>query len=107
MKYLTPVLLIFLVIGCKPPEVPVQVQKDIDSIAFKYVPDKREGVCDLNLEFLNDKMLLIKGETNIPEAKNEIINYIADSGIEYYDSLKVIPDPDEIDRPWGIVSVSV
>jgi hypothetical protein len=107
MRFLVPIVFILFIFGCKPPEVPVQIQKDVDSIAFKYVPDKREGILDLSLELLKDQKLLVKGETNIPESKNEIISYITESGFEYYDSLQVIPDPDEIDKPWGLVSVSV
>ena len=105
--YIGSLILILFVFGCKPQEVPLQVQNDVDSIIFKYVPDKREGICDLHLEILKDHRLLIRGETNIPEAKEEILKYIADTKIGYYDSLKVIPDPDVISKPWGIVSVSV
>jgi len=101
------VIQVILISGCNPPEVPDQLQKAVDSIAFKYIPDKREGISDIRLSLSKDQKLLIKGETNVPEAKNEILKYITDSGIEYYDSLKVIPDPDEIDKPWGLVSVSV
>ena len=107
MKYSVPLLLILLVPGCKQPQVPVQVQNDVDSIIFKYVPDRREGIYDLHLEILKDHRLLIRGETNIPDAKEGIIKYFTESGIEYCDSLKIIPDPVEIGKPWGIVSVSV
>jgi SH3-like domain-containing protein len=54
-----------------------------------------------------DRKLVVKGETNISNAKNEIINYLTESAIGYYDSLEIIPDPAEIDNPWGLVSISV
>jgi hypothetical protein len=54
-----------------------------------------------------DRKLVIKGETNISNAKNEIINYLTESAVEYSDSMQVIPDPAEINKPWGLVSVSV
>jgi len=107
MKYLVSLFLILLIPGCKQSQVPVQVQNDVDSIIFKYVPDRREGIYDLHLEILKDHRLLIRGETNIPEVKEEVIKYFADSGFEYYDSLKVLPDASEIGKPWGIVTVSV
>ena len=107
MRFSLPVILLLSVYGCKAPEVPDRLLKDVDSIAFKFVPDRREGIMDLNLKFLNDRRLLIKGETNIPEAKNEIIGYIRETGLAFYDSLNIIPDPSEIIKPWGLVSVSV
>ena len=107
MKYPVPLLLILLVSGCKQPQIPIQVKNDIDSIVFQYVPDKREAVCDVNLELIKGTTLLIKGEISIPEAKNEILKYFTKSEIEFIDSLVVLPDPSEIRNPWGIVSVSI
>ena len=107
MKFIFPVAFLILISGCRPGEVPVQIKNDIDSIILKWVPDKREGICDLSLGVMPDRKLVIKGETNISNAKNEIINYLTESAVEYSDSLKLIPDPAEISKPWGLVSVSV
>ena len=106
-KSLVAIVLIILISGCKTPQVSEQILKAVDSITFKYVPDSREGICDVNLTSMKDKKLVIRGETNFPDAKDAILNYLTESGIEYLDSLQVIPDTDEIDKPWGLVSVSV
>ncbi len=107
MKYLVrSLILIFILQGCRPAEVPDKLQADIDSIIYRFIPDKREAVCDLNLE-MTDNNLLIKGETSISDVKTGIMNYLDRTGIEYIDSLKVLPDKSEILKPWGIVSVVV
>jgi len=107
MKYLIrSLILIFILQGCKPAEVPDKLQADIDSIIYRFIPDKREAVCDLNLK-MTDNNLLIKGETSISDVKTGIMNYLDRTGIEYIDSLKVLPDKSEILKPWGIVSVVV
>jgi len=107
MKYLVrSLILIFILQGCRPAEVPDKLQADIDSIIYRFIPDKREAVCDLNLE-MTDNNLLIKGETSISDVKTGIINYLDRTGIEYIDSLKVLPDKSEIIKQWGIVSVVV
>ena len=107
MKYLIrSLILIFILQGCKPAEVPDKLQADIDSIVYRFIPDKREAVCDINLE-MTDNNLLIKGETSISDVKTGIMNYLDRTGIEYIDSLKVLPDKSEILKPWGIVSVVV
>ncbi len=107
MKYSVPLLLILLVTGCKQAQVPIQVKNDIDSIVNQSVPDKREAVCDLDLELISAKTLMIRGETSIPELKSEILRYFSNSGIEFADSLKVLPDPSEIANKWGLVSVCI
>ncbi len=107
MKYLIrSLILIFILQGCKPAEVPDKLQADIDSIVYRFIPDKREAVCDINLK-MTDNNLLIKGETSISDVKTGIMNYLDRTGIEYIDSLKVLPDKSEILKPWGIVSVVV
>jgi hypothetical protein len=108
MKYLIQsLILIFILFGCGPAEVPQKVLADIDSIVYRYIPDKREAIWDVNLALLKDKKLLIRGETSIPEAKSGILNYFAQSGIEFTDSLKILPDPSEIKNSWGLISVSI
>lgn len=107
MRLLISIISILFVAGCKPPEVPVYIQKGIDSIAFRWVPDQREGICRFNLTMLPNHDVLIKGETNLPEAKSEIINYLVASGLTYSDSLVVLPDTLVIQKPWGLVTVSV
>ncbi|MBG0861290.1 MAG: C40 family peptidase [Bacteroidales bacterium] len=107
MKYSIPLLLILIISGCNQIEVPESVREAVDSIAFKFVPDKREGICDISIALLKGRKLLLKGETNINEARDEIIRYITDSGYEFYDSLNVIPGPDVADKSWGLISVSV
>jgi hypothetical protein len=107
MRFLIPLILLLLISGCKHSDVKVSIQKDIDSIVHKWVPDQREGICTVNLSPLSGGKVLIKGETNLPEARAEIINYLVKSGYEYSDSLMIIPDTNEIEKPWGLVSISV
>lgn len=99
-------LLILFLPGCKPADVPLQLITDIDSVINHYIPDKREAVGDINLT-LKDKKLLIKGETSVADVKTEIINYLGQKGLDYLDSLVVLPDRSEIIKPWGIVTVCI
>ncbi|HOF21543.1 MAG TPA: SH3 domain-containing C40 family peptidase [Bacteroidales bacterium] len=108
MKHLFRILLILLFIsGCKPSEVPLSLQNEIDSIVLQYIPDKREALCNLDMEILKDRRLLIKGETSIPELKAEILKHLEQSGTGYADSIKVLPDKSETARSWGLICVSV
>jgi len=107
MRFKVILILLLLVTGCRTREVPLQIQKDIDSIAVKWVPDEREGICRFTVNMQTGNAMVIKGETNLPEAKNEIINYLGNTGLEIFDSLKILPDHSGTEKRWGLVTVSV
>jgi SH3-like domain-containing protein len=107
MRFIIPFILICLIAGCKQPVVSERIKKEIDSIAHKWVPDQREGICMIDLSVIKGEKILIKGETNLPEARAEIVNYLMSSGDSFIDSLTLIPDLKEIKNPWGLVSISV
>ncbi|MCJ7448185.1 MAG: C40 family peptidase [Bacteroidales bacterium] len=107
MRYLTAFISLLLISGCNPSEVPVQIRQGVDSIAVRWVTDEREGICSIDLKILSDKEFLIKGETNIPEAKKEITDFLIGSGLTVHDSINILPDTSAISKIWGLVSVSV
>jgi hypothetical protein len=107
MRFLIPLILILLITGCAPANLPEAINNDIDSIIHKWVPDQREGICSVKLFLLPHHSILVKGETNMPEAKAEIRNYITRLGYGYSDSLTVLPETEEIKKPWGLISLSV
>ena len=78
----------------------------IDSLAVVHAPDIREAVFEAELYSLGKNMIL-RGETNLPEAKDDILSILEKKNIEFIDSLRLLPDPSETDKPWGIVNVSV
>jgi len=107
MKYLNRSLILILIIyGCRQTEVPQKLKTDIDSIVYQFIPDKREAVCDLSLEMKGNK-LIIRGATSISDVKTGIMKYLDQKGMEYLDSLKILPDISEPDKPWGIVKVCI
>jgi hypothetical protein len=70
------------------------------------VPDLREGIFDAEF-VLNGSAAILKGETNIPEAKDAITGLLKQKGTNFTDSLKVLPDTSLIKESWGLVNVSV
>ena len=94
--------------GCRSSVLPDTVLRlQIDSLVHRWVPDSREGICKVDIKKLPYNEILLSGETNLPLAKEDILSSLENAGINYRDSLKVLPDPAEIDKPWGIVSVSI
>ncbi|HOK26746.1 MAG TPA: C40 family peptidase [Bacteroidales bacterium] len=91
--------------GCRFP-VGIRLVNQIDSISKKWVPDSREGVFKVEIS-RKGTILLLKGETDIPEAKADIINLLKSRKTKFIDSLIVLPDTSVIKKPWGLVAVSV
>jgi hypothetical protein len=80
--------------------------KEIDSISKKWVPDKREGIFDAKI-ISREGTITLKGETSMPSAKTDLVDFLANNNFIYIDSLQVLPDTSVIRLPWGLINVSV
>jgi SH3-like domain-containing protein len=110
MKTLNNLILLLCVIqlaGCQKKEVPADLKEQLDSIAAVMVPQHAEALCDVKLSMGEGKSIIVKGETNLPRAKEEILSMLGRSGYSFTDSITVLPDPAVVENPWGLVSVSV
>lgn len=106
-NYLSLLFILVLLAGCNPKEVPVDLQEQLDSIAAAMVPQPAESICDVAMTMEKDGSITVKGETNLSEAKEEILSMLDKSGYSYNDSIRVLPDPDVVKKPWGLITVSV
>jgi len=106
-KYLIIILCAVQITGCQNKEVPSDLQAQLDSISTAMVPQRAEALCDLSLIMNNGKNITVKGETNLPEAKEKVIELLSRSGYTINDSITVLPDTTVVKKPWGLVSVSV
>ena len=108
MKSIIPiaVILLNLLFSCHPRSVEL-VQSEIDSIAKRWVPDKRVGICDLTLIKGKDNEMILKGESLFPGAKAEVLQLLVTKGIPVIDSVAILPDTIHFENNWGVVSLSV
>lgn len=105
--YLLIIACILQFAGCRDAEIPGNIVTDMDSIAARWVPQSSETLCDIDLSLSDDRMITVKGETNIPQAKEELIGYMEKSGQAYRDSIAVLPDTAVVKKPWGVITLSV
>jgi len=70
----------------------------------RYAPDKRTAIFDVSVIQENDKIILF-GETNLHEAKNELINSLKNFQLE--DSIVRLPGKNLGDKIYGIINLSV
>lgn len=107
LNYLVLFLIVFQLAGCQDKEVPAELTEQLDSIAAAMVPQHAESICDVSLSMSEDGLIIAKGETNLPEAKNAIAELLEKSGRAWADSIRILPDPAVVEKPWGLISVSV
>ena len=81
-----------------------KIQSIIKSLRNKYAPDSRTAIFKVNVKQNGDKYVL-KGETNIPEAKEELLKEINNTSV--VDKVKLLPDSSLGDKTYGIIDLSV
>ncbi len=82
------------------------VNSIIQNVKEKFAPDKRVAV--FNIEAAeSDKKIVIKGETNLPEAKTEFINLMEETGLKFEDKIEILPSKNLGDKIYGVINLSV
>ncbi len=78
---------------------------NISKVKAKFAPDGRTAIFDVTISE-KDGGFVLAGETNIPEAKNMLINLLPDD-IDMKDELKVLPEKELGEKIYGVITVSV
>ncbi len=77
-----------------------------NKIKTEVAPDKREAIFDVS--FTKSKAgIIVRGETNLPEAKADLLSELDKNGCIITDSLAILPDQENDSLCWGLVNVSV
>ena len=78
----------------------------IEDLRQEFAPDKR-----MARWFVQDAMehgqLVLRGETNVPEAKGILLSQLEAKGIPFLDSIEVLPSSNLEGKLYGLVNVSV
>jgi cell wall-associated NlpC family hydrolase len=73
-----------------------------------YAPDKRVALFKVEATDLPRKGgVLLKGETNLPEAKTHLLNQLQSRQVSVLDSIQVFPSRELGDKIYGVVAISV
>jgi len=83
------------------------IQKDIDTIENKFVPDSREGLCSIQAIRGKKNSIILRGETMFQEASEEVIEIARKMGITVVDSIRVLPDTLLNKKYMGLITLSV
>ena len=80
------------------------IPKIIEEIRTKYAADKRTAIFNINFTS-EEKFVYLSGETNLPEAKKELLSLLEKSNV--VDQIIMLPSVDLGTKIYGIVNLSV
>jgi cell wall-associated NlpC family hydrolase len=97
-----------LAAACKPGKdiAANKVNSTITTVKQAYAPDKRVAVFKVE-PTRKQGALLLKGETNLPEAKENLLTQLRNEKIAFIDSIQLLPARSLGVYTYGVVSVSV
>ena len=83
-----------------------KVNSIIKGVKEKFAPDKRVAIFNLEATESENK-IVIKGETNLSEAKSELIKMTKESGLKFDDQIEILPSEKLGDKKFCVINLSV
>ncbi len=78
----------------------------IKELKEKFAPDNRVAIFNIEAEKSEDQ-ILIKGETNLSEAKLELIKKLNEANIKFKDQIEMLPSKNLGYKKFGVINLSV
>ncbi|TRZ41084.1 C40 family peptidase [Robertkochia solimangrovi] len=106
-KYILPLSCLALsLFSCEPKDNLKLINEDISEVRSRFAPDKRVAI--FNIESVNDNgMLILKGESDKPEAIKALQEKLDGQHIQFTDSIERLPSQSLNDSIYGIINISV
>ncbi|OFX51193.1 MAG: hypothetical protein A2066_13660 [Bacteroidetes bacterium GWB2_41_8] len=83
------------------------LMNEIQTIQKRMVPDKRVAILNVSIKDTLNQVITVEGETNLPEGKEQILQLLKASGIQFTDAIRVFPEPSLGEKTWAIATISV
>ncbi|GAA4310458.1 C40 family peptidase [Pontixanthobacter gangjinensis] len=104
------VLALLVLVGCEEKaekEGLNQAEEMIAEVSEKHAPDKRVALFDIEA-VKKDNSFVLKGESNMPEAVEELREKMRAQDLEFRDSINLLPDSEGLEgKTMGVVKISV
>lgn len=84
-----------------------QLAAELQTLQKQLVPDKRTAILTVSLKDTSSSRFIVSGNVDIPENKEQIIQFLNGKNLKFVDSLNVLPDAKLGDKTWGLVKLSV
>lgn len=84
-----------------------RITGEIKKIAQKFVPDRRTEIFDVTVKEGSGDMVILKGETTIPAAKDTLLKSLNNRDNNIIDSILILPDTSVNKKFMGLATLSV
>lgn len=100
--------LLFIAVSCEQKEEKDEnkAEETIAEVRQEFAPDKRVALFDIQAEKMEDSYVL-KGESNLPEAVNNLKAKLEAENVNFRDSIKILPQEDMENMKHGVIKISV
>ncbi|WP_034886008.1 C40 family peptidase [Gillisia sp. JM1] len=99
-----------VITSCDKKEEKEEINSEADSIILEvkneYVPDKRVALFEVE-SYKKDGKLIVKGDSNLPNAVNSLRSQLAAKNIAFIDSLHLLPEGELKNTSNAVVKISV
>jgi len=83
------------------------LSQELQSLQKQLLPDKRVAILEIELKDTLQPIVVVSGETDLPDAKVQIIQFLTDKKVSFIDSLRLLPDSSLGDKTWALATLSV
>ena len=92
MRYFSYTFFALILYSCAAEKVaePTPAAAIIEQLKAEYAPDKRVARWFIQDTFEEDQVVL-RGETNLPEAKSALLEQLEQQGVAFLDSIELLP----------------
>ena len=87
-------------------DVSTEADALILEVKNEFVPDKRVALFEVE-SYKKDGKLIVKGDSNLPEAVSKLKAQLSAKNIEFVDSLQLVPEGELKNTPKALVKISV
>ncbi len=80
---------------------------ELQAFQKQLVPDKRLAILEIEIKDTLQPVVVVSGETDLPDAKKQIIQFLTDNKVSFVDSIRLLPDASVGEKTWALVTLSV
>ncbi|MDP4175240.1 MAG: C40 family peptidase [Bacteroidota bacterium] len=84
-----------------------QLNEIITKVKQKYAPDKRVAIFNVQAEQISANSFTLSGESNLTEAKAELLDELKKHDYKVSDKIEVLPSKELNDKVYGVINLSV
>jgi len=81
--------------------------EELQSLQKQLVPDKRVAILEIEIKDTLQAVVVVSGETDLPDAKKQIINMLTEKNVAFTDSIRLLPNISAEKKPWALATLSV